>query len=245
MISWVYRDFSRLPRFQLVFRCTFSTYPHGAWIRSCGAVAETFNALHSVVVYTSTGKISIEPPPATRTLPATNRSQDVVPNFFTDEYHHKVCAAFKRVDGMALPTLLGGRVFSALFCEVFSEELGIRSEKLVEGVKDFMQDVLGKLCDHTCAAHPVLLNELKTNLVEQFVDSKEASAKSAVENVVKGELGWVFTQDRSYEDTMRDVREMASRVRKSKVEHEATAGTDSQTIFELAKDVGTIPEAFI
>lgn len=146
---------------------------------------------------------------------------------------------------MALPNLLGGRVFSALFCEVFSEELGVRSEKLVEGVKDFMQDVLGKLCDHTCAAHPVLLNGLKTNLVEQFVDSKEASAKTAVENIVKAELGWVFTQDRSYEDTMRDVREMASRVRKSKVEHEATAGTDSQTIFELAKDVGTIPEAFI
>ncbi|CAM9885772.1 unnamed protein product, partial [Ectocarpus sp. 4 AP-2014] len=69
---------------------------------------------------------------------------DVVPNFFTDEYNHKVCAAFKRVDGMALPNLLGGRVFSALFCEVFSEELGVRSEKLVEGVKDFMQDMLGK-----------------------------------------------------------------------------------------------------
>ncbi|CAB1116490.1 unnamed protein product [Ectocarpus sp. CCAP 1310/34] len=108
-----------------------------------------------------------------------------------------------------------------------------------------MQGVLGKFGDHTCPAHPVLLNELKTNLVGHFADSKEASAKSAVENIVKAELGWVFTQDRSYEDTMRDVREIASLVRKSKVEHEATAGTDSQTIFELAKDVGTIPEAFI
>ena len=171
--------------------------------------------------------------------------QEVIPDFFADEYYEKVRAAFKRVDGMALSNLLSGRVFNALFCEVFAEELGDRSEQLVEDVKDYMQETLGALCDRVCAAHPVLLNELKVNLVEEFFEEQEAKAKSAVNIIIEAEQSWVFTQDRSYEDTMKRVNDMVNDVRKSKVQHDITYGTDKQSALELAKAVGQVPEWFM
>eukprot|EP00752_Nemacystus_decipiens_P018767 g16826.t1 len=171
--------------------------------------------------------------------------KDVIPDFFSDDYFQKARAAFKRVDGMALSNLLAGRVFNALFREVFSGDLADRSEDLVEGVKAFMQQTLGRLCDRACSAHPVLLNELKDNLVEQFIDAMEARAKKAVANIVEAELGWVFTQDALYEDTMRRVHAMVNAVRKSRVEHQATAGSDDEFVLEHVEDVGSVPKDFI
>jgi len=171
--------------------------------------------------------------------------QEVVPDFFVREYYDKVRAAFKRVDGMALSNLLSGRVFNALFYEVFSEELGNRSEQLVEDVKAYMQGTLGALCDRVCSAHPTLLNELKVNLVEEFFEEQEAKAKNAVSTIIEAEQSWVFTQDRSYEDTMKRVNKMVNKVRKSKVQHDATSGTEKQSDLELVKAVGQVPEWFM
>lgn len=171
--------------------------------------------------------------------------QEVVPDFFSDEYYEKARGSFRRVDGMALSNLLAGRVFNALFREVFSGDLDHRSEELVEGVKAFMQETLGTLCGRACPAHPVLLNELKGNLVEEFIDAREAETKTAVANIIEAELGWVFTQDPSYEDTMRRVHEMVNTVRKSKVAHDITAGTENQSALEDVKAVGNVPADFI
>lgn len=146
---------------------------------------------------------------------------------------------------MALSNLLAGRVFNALFREVFSGDLGDRSEALVEGVKTFMQETLETLCDRACSAHPVLLNELKTNLVEEFIDARETETMTAVTNIIEAELGWVFTQDPSYEDTMRRVHEMVNAVRKSRVAHNATADTGNQSALEHVAAVGNVPEEFI
>lgn len=146
---------------------------------------------------------------------------------------------------MALSNLLSGRVFNALFCEVFHGELGDQSEQLVEDVEVFMQETLGKLCDRACAAHPVLLNELKVNLLDEFFEGEGAKAKTAVKNMIDAELRWVFTQDRSYGDTMRRVHRMVNEVRKSKVEHKSTAGTDKQPTLKPAKAVDGVPEKFI
>ena len=173
------------------------------------------------------------------------QQQEVVPDFFSDDYLEKARAAFKRVDGMALSNLLAGRVFNALFREVFSSDLDHRSEELVEGVKAFMQETLGTLCDRACPAHPVLLNELKGNLVPEFIDAREGDTKIAVANIVEAELGWVFTQDPSYEDTLSRVHEMVNAVRKSKLAHDMTAGTGNQSELEHVKDVGTVPADFI
>lgn len=168
-----------------------------------------------------------------------------VPDFFSDDYLNKARAAFKHVDGMALSNLLAGRVFNALFREVFSGDLDDRSKELVEGVRGFMQKTLGTLCDRACPAHPVLLNELKANLVEEFIDARETETKTTVRNIIEAELGWVFTQDPSYEDTMRRVREMVNSVRKSKVAHDITAGTEKQSTLKGIKAVGNVPVNFI
>lgn len=94
---------------------------------------------------------------------------------------------------MTLSNLFSGPVFNALFREVFSRELGDRSEKLVEDVKAFMQETLGSLCEHACAVHPVLLNELSANLMEEFLDAKERATRVAVESIIEAELGWALT----------------------------------------------------
>ena len=146
---------------------------------------------------------------------------------------------------MALSNLLAGRVFNALFREIFSGDLDDRSEELVEGVKAFMQETLGILCDRACSAHPVLLNELKANLVEEFIDAREAETKTAVANIIEAELGWVFTQDPSYEGTLSRVHEMVNAVRKSRLTHDITAGTEKQAALEHVKDVGDVPTGFI
>lgn len=58
-------------------------------------------------------------------------AQDVVPDFFSQEYYQKASDALKRVDGMSLSNLLAGRVFNVLFREVFSVKLKPRSHKMV------------------------------------------------------------------------------------------------------------------
>lgn len=171
--------------------------------------------------------------------------QEVVPDFFADEYYDKARVALRRVDGVALSNLRAGPVFNALFREVFSRELSHRSGKLAEDVKEFMQENLVNLCEHFCAAHPVLLNEFRANLVEDFMENMEKEARDAVETFIRTELGWVFTQDRSYEDTMRLIHEMVNAVRESRVAHNATAGQEHQRGLKHAQAVGDVPADFV
>lgn len=171
--------------------------------------------------------------------------QEVIPDFFADEYYKKAQVALRRVDGITLSNLRAGPVFNALFCEVFSRELSDRSEKLAEDVKQFMQDILLNLCEHFCANHPVLLDAFSTNLVEEFMEAKEAEMGVAIETFIRTELGWVFTQDRSFEDTMRLIHEMVNAVRESRVAHKATAGQDKQPGLKNVKAVGDVPADFI
>ena len=142
---------------------------------------------------------------------------------------------------MALSNLLSNLAFDELFQNVFEHQLASRSEDLVEDVKDYMQTVLEKLCDQACKGHPALLKALKTNLVEDFMEVKEAKAKEAVGSIVEAELDWVFTQDRSYEETMEAVHTMVAEVRKN------IAKFDPATMYPRpsAKAVGSVGKDFI
>ena len=133
----------------------------------------------------------------------------MVPDFFDDEYYETVHNALRRVDGMALSDLLAGRVFNVLFRKVFDEDLEPRSIDMVEDVRTYMQSILQKLFQTACREFPSLLNEVKTSLVEEFMDFKQEQTVEAVLNVVKAELGWVFTQHRDYTTTNTNVQDGA------------------------------------
>lgn len=170
--------------------------------------------------------------------------QDLLPDFFTDEYHEKVITACKRVDGMALTHLLHGRAFNPLFREVFAADLAPRSLALVERVNAYMQKALSTLCDRACpTGYPGLLKQLKTNLIDGFMDSKEAMAKASVKVAIKAELGWSFTQDPSYEEVLRRVHDMVIEVRNRRVAFDATP--NGRLPPEPAKAVGDVPKEFI
>lgn len=169
-----------------------------------------------------------------------------VPDFFDNEYHEAATIAFQHVRGMALKNLLSNLAFDELFQSVFEHQLASRSEKLVEDIKAYMQTVLEKLCEHACKGHPALLKALKTNLVEDFMEVKEAKAKEAVGNIVDAELDWVFTQDRSYEETMEAVHTMVTDTRKSRAENtthtlRAAGGVEAPFIEKMVacKDMST------
>ena len=157
----------------------------------------------------------------------------MVPDFFDDEYYETVHNARRRVDGMALSDLLAGRVFNVLFRKVFDKELEPRSIDMVEDVRTYMQSILQKLFQTACREFPSLLNEVKTSLVEEFMDIKQEQTVEAVLNVVKAELGWVFTQDRAYATTIKNVRDMVRKVRVSEAPPESTTA------------VGEVPKEFI
>lgn len=169
----------------------------------------------------------------------------MVPDACSYQFRGKARAAFRRADGVTLPNLLTGRVFNTLFRGGFSDGLRDRSRKLVEDVKDFMQKRLGTLCDRVCAGYPVLLNELKTNLMDEFIDGKEAATKSLVNGAIRAEIGWVFTQDKSYEDTMQSVNSMVDAVRKSDAEYRATSSSSIRQSSRYAEAVGCVPAALI
>lgn len=144
--------------------------------------------------------------------------------------------------GVTLSNLLAGRVFITLFREVFSKGLSDCTDKLVEDVKDFMQKKLGTLCDRVCARYPVLLKELKTNLIQEFIDGKKAAAKSVIDSTIRAEIGWVFTQDQSYEDTIQKVNSMVGTVRQNEAVYQATMKRSSP---QEAEAVGCVPKSFI
>lgn len=146
---------------------------------------------------------------------------------------------------MALSNLLADRVFNALFREVFSGDLGDRSEDLVEEIRAFMQRTLETLCDRACPAYPVLLDELKGNLVEEFIDARETETKAAVRNLIEAELDWVYTQDPWYEDTMRRVYAMVNYVRENKVERNGMTRLHRLPALVYGTDVGNVPGHFI
>lgn len=171
-----------------------------------------------------------------------------MPDFFSDDYHQKVITACKRVDGMALTHLLHGRAFNPLFREVFAADLAPRSLALVERVNAYMQKALSTLCDRACPqGYPALLKQLKTNLIDGFMDSKEAMAKASVKVAIKAELGWSFTQDPSYEEVLRRVHDMVIDVRNRRVAFDATKTTKASFVLEpeAARAVGEVPKEFI
>ena len=146
---------------------------------------------------------------------------------------------------MALPEFLGGRVFNMLFREVFADELEPRSHEMVDEVREYMQSVLQKLFEDPCRAHPALLNEVKTSLVDEFMDFKAEKAMEALSNVVKAELGWLFTQDRAHTTTIANVRDMVHKVRQSETAAEAGVKAGVQSFPDNATAVGEVPEALI
>lgn len=168
-----------------------------------------------------------------------------MPDFFGDEYYETARNALRRVDGMALSDLLAGRVFNVLFRKVFAAELEPRSHDMVDDVRTYMQSILQKLFEDACKAYPALLNEVKTSLVEEFMDFKAEQTADAVSNVVKAELGWVFTQDRAYTTTIANVRDMVRKVRLSEAASKATAEAGVESSPDSATAVGEVPEAFI
>lgn len=117
-----------------------------------------------------------------------------VPNFLEDKYHRVATAAFQHVRGSSLNNLLSCRAFDELFQSVFEDHLASRSEKLVEDMQGYMQKVLGKLFEHSCEGYPALLKALKTNLVEDFMEVREAKAKEAAQNIVGAELNRVHPE---------------------------------------------------
>lgn len=168
-----------------------------------------------------------------------------MPDFFGDEYYETARNALRRVDGMALSDLLAGRVFNVLFRKVFAAELEPRSHDMVDDVRAYTQGILQKLFEGACKAYPALLNEVKTSLVEEFMDLKAEQTADAVSNVVKAELGWVFTQDRAYTTTIANVRDMVRKVRLSEAASKATTADGVESLPDSATAVGDVPEAFI
>eukprot|EP00903_Cladosiphon_okamuranus_P022291 g20497.t1 len=101
-------------------------------------------------------------------------------------------------NGSVQPSLRPRRIFDELFQRVFEDQLASRSEELEESTKTYMQETLGKLCEHSCKGHPAILKALRNVLVEEFLEMKEVQAKVAVGSIVQSELDWVFTHDRSF-----------------------------------------------
>lgn len=185
------------------------------------------------------------PAPRPRSSRTPHIAQEVVPDFFGDEYYEKVSNALEQVDGMALSDHLAGRVVNVLFRKVFADELEPRSHDMVDDVRAYMQSILQKLFEKACKTYPVLLDEIKTNLVEEFMDSKLKEAAEAVSNVTKAELGWVFTQNRAYMATISNVRDTISKARSGERFCEADAGYSRENAIEAVTAVGDVPKEFI
>lgn len=112
---------------------------------------------------------------------------------------------------MGLPKILRGHMCDARIREVFTENLIPRSEKLVEDVRDYVKELLTELCERACGKYPLLLNEVKTRLLDEFVNDMERKTKEAVLNVCYPELDWAFTQNASYQATLKEVDEEVQR----------------------------------
>ena len=128
---------------------------------------------------------------------------------------------------------------------MFEEELESRSIETVERVRSYIQSILEKLFQTACREFPSLLNEVKTSLVEEFMDFKQEQTVEAVLNVVKAELGWVFTQHRDYTTTNTNVQDMVRKVRVSEVASRATAQFGRSQRPESTTAVGEVPKEFI
>ena len=87
--------------------------------------------------------------------------------------------------------------------------------------------------------------EVETNLVEDFMDFKQEQTVEAVLNVVKAELGWVFTQDPAYTTTIKNVRDMVRKVRLSEAASQSATQAGVSYRPDNATSVGDVPEDFI
>ena len=158
--------------------------------------------------------------------PCTSRFhtvQNVIPDFFDEEYHLKAGAALKRVDGMGLSNLLVGRVFNLMFREVFADDLACRSKDLVDKVRGYMRSILRELFERECAQYPALLKEMDTNLMDDFMDAKENMAMDTISSIIKAELGWAWTQNPLYLETSKNVQKMVDSARRGLIEAKAVA----------------------
>lgn len=121
------------------------------------------------------------------------------------------------MDGMTLPDLRAGLAFDKLFRDIFVDnKVESRSQGLVEGVRSYMQTVLRNLFERECVRCPTLLKEADTALIGDFIKSKEDKALKAVSIAIKTGLGWVFTLDPFYLETITGVQKMVDSVRKKR-----------------------------
>lgn len=144
-------------------------------------------------------------------------TQEVLPDFFSDEFHRKASSALQRVEGMALPNFLAGRAFHSMVCDILGDQLSSRSDTLVECVREFMQRVLRTLCEHACANQPESLKSKVVQVITDLLDEKESSCKHIISKICQAELGWMFTQNESYKKTLSSVNAMVKSVAKSKI----------------------------
>lgn len=167
--------------------------------------------------------------------------QDVIPDFFSDEYHEKASAAISSVHGLTLSNFLPGYACDPLIREVFADELIPRSEQLVEDVRVYIQEVLTGLCEDACGAYPFLMNEIKTRLLDEFMNDTESKTKEAILNVCYPELGWTFTQNASYQTTLDEVETAVEVVRQTKAPTDPNLGS----VGEVDATPSGVPGAFI
>lgn len=116
----------------------------------------------------------------------------------------------------------------------------------MEDVKCYMKGVLVTLCEQACKGYPALRRALKTSLVEDFMEAKGAKAKEVVGGIVKAELQYQFTQDRTNEETVQKVHTMVAKARERRNLSEAVFA-DSKTVFpsQPALGVEDIEQEFV
>lgn len=102
-----------------------------------------------------------------------------------------------------------------------------------------MQTILTKLFERHCKQHPGLLNDVDTTLVGDFIAAKQEKALEAVSNAVKSVLGWMFTLDPLYTETIAGVQNMVEFVR---TKNKTLAYNESRT---YASAVGYVPGSFM
>eukprot|EP00904_Undaria_pinnatifida_P003117 jgi/Undpi1/12806/HiC_scaffold_7.g02473.m1 len=169
---------------------------------------------------------------------AADIMQNVIPDFFDEEYHLKAGAALKRVDGMGLSNLLVGRVFNLMFREVFADDLACHSKDLVDKVRGYMRSILRELFERECAQYPALLKEVDTNLMDDFMDAKENMAMDTISSIIKAELGWAWTQNPLYLETSKNVQKMVDSARTGLIEAKAVAAHSAK--YRLSSGMGPV-----
>lgn len=151
--------------------------------------------------------------------------QEVIPDFFSEDYHKIALRAVDDVDGMALPDCLARRSIDGMFRDIFEQEMQCRSEALVEQVRRYMQQVLAELSETVCASCPKPLKTKIDDMAVAFLSEAELRCKDAISNLCQAELTWIFSLDPSY---MKKVQAISRKIDEA-VNEEEDDGADRQS----------------